>query len=785
MSRNSFFIIIISALFLLSFKGLDEDLLQLLKNKFQKYVEIKSPDKIFIHTDRDLFYKGETIWFKGYITNNGSGKLHNANDILVVQLFNKDGNAVIEKKYKAISGVVKGQIELPDSLQGTYLMVAYNQWQLNFGNDYAFKKKITVEAFQETNDDQGKDTLNYDLQFFPEGGDLVENIESRIGFKATSSLGSGADVFGYLIKNGSDTLLNFSSGHAGIGSFVFTPEAGSTYKAAVEALNIYKEFSLPDAEQQGVVLTVINNDEATLTCKINRSEDFVGKTLIIGLFQNGIRSPILLKEVFGKESIMFSKEGLIPGVATLTVFDELFNPLAERIIFVNNKLDAELDIKVSSNNVKPREKAEALITLSDKDGKPVSGSLSASIYPARFIRSNSQPNIVEYLLLSSEVKGEIENPDFYFKDQASSQKALDVLLLVQGWRKYNWKEIKNDNLRLKFAREDKIILKGRVYQSRNNQPFSDNSITASVGGVDPYYQYIVLDDNGRFSIDASEIPDGQLFFQSTAPYEYGIKVELEKNTINALENIDLTTSLDYNRENELRKVFAIYNSYDLLKRKQEVVAPDKKKINAPYDMVVDLDEYVNFYDMAEVFKEIVPGVKIRKKKDVYDIRLLNMDKKLYYKFQPLYIIDGIPVYDNQIIMNMDFSDVKLIEVIRSKDRLSKYGHLGMGGALQIRTRTGSFIPPNIEGIASFDYKGVEKPKEFFNPKYKSNSKPDNVPDFRNTILWNPDLNVGNTGKVELEFYYSDELEDLVIEVQGITSEGIPVYSRKTIPGIRL
>lgn len=787
MNKLIVYILSFFALSFLAFKGLNDEIPQLLKDKFEKYVAVKSPDKIFIHTDRDLFYKGETIWFKAYITNAATRKLHKDNDILIVQLFNKSGDAVLEKKYKASSGLVKAQLDLPDSLQGTYLMVAYNQWQLNFGQEHLFKKKIKIEAFQEikSTDNQLLDTLDYDFQIFPEGGMLVENLESRVGFKATSSYGLGADVFGYLIRNGSDTLLTFASEHAGIGSFIFTPETGNTYKLVLEALDIVKEFSIPFAEQEGIVLTVNNKDASKVFCEVKRSKNFHDEPLIIGIFQNGKLSDGAVKSLSAIDNVSFTKEVLNPGVAVITVFDQNLIPLAERVIFVKQDLDVELSIEINAKDIKPRQKNEVLISLSDKDGNPVSGDLSVAVVPARFSRDQPQSNIIEYLLLSSEVKGEVENPGYYFLNSNKAETALDNLLLVQGWRKFNWREIKNENLRLKYSREDKIVLKGKVFQVKDNNPFRNNSLTASVGSIDPYFQYIMLDDFGTFSIDASDIPDGELFFQSTAPYEYGIRIELEKSTITSLENIDLISPLDFYRENELRKVFAIYNSFDLLKRKEAVVAVDKKKLNFPYDIVFDLDEFIAFNDMAEVVKEIVTGVKIRKKKEGYDIKLLDMDKKLYYKFNPLFIVDGIPVYDLQIIMNMDQSEVKLIEVIRSKEGIKKYGHLGMGGVFQVRTRTGSFIPPNIEGIARFDYKGVEKEKEFFSPKYKSSAKADNIPDFRNTLFWKPDVIIGDVGKSSIEFYYSDELEEVIVEVQGLTNEGVPVYSRKLIPGVRL
>ncbi|MDQ3534148.1 MAG: hypothetical protein M3421_00810 [Bacteroidota bacterium] len=783
--RYSSSIIIFLTLILFAFKGHNEELAQLLKNKFEKYIEVKNPDKIFIHTDRDVFYKGETIWFKAYITNSATRDLRENNDILIVQLFNKYGNAVVEKKYKASSGVVNAQLDLPDSLQGTYLLAAYNQWQLNFGQDHIFKKKIKVEAFQETKNDQEPDDLDFDFQFFPEGGVLIDSIESRVGFKATSSYGMGAEAFGYLIRNGSDTLLTFSSEHAGIGSFVFSPQSGNTYKAVVEALGLTKEFSLPDAELEGVSIRVDNSNASQIHCSLQTTNKFSAKPMVIGIFQNSTLSKGSVKHFSGAGKVSFSKDGLHPGVAVITVFDQNLLPVAERVVFIKKDLNAQIQIQFNSTDIAPRKKNNVLLDISDKAGTPISGKISATVIPARFGRDLPQANIIEYFLLTSEVKGDVEDPAYYFTDTKDADKALDNLLLVQGWRKYNWREIKNENVRLKYAREDKITLKGKVYRISNNAPFGNNSITTSVGGVDPFFNYIILDDKGEFSIDASEIPDGQLFFQSTAPYEFGIRVDLEKNTLTTLQNIDLNTPLDFSRENELRKVFAIYNSFDLLKRKQAVVALDKKKINTPYDMVVDLDEYIEFNDMAEVIKEIVPGAKIRNKRGAFEIKLLNMDSKLFYKYNPLFIVDGIPIYDLQIIMNMEHSDVKLIELIRSKERVKQYGHLGMGGVFQVRTRTGSFMPPNIEGIAGIDYKGIEKAKEFFSPKYKASPEPDNLPDFRNTLLWKPDINIGEDGKASFDFYFSDELEDIIVEVQGLTNDGIPVYAKKLIPGIRL
>jgi hypothetical protein len=433
MNKNIMFLTSFIAISLLAFKGVNDDLPNILKQKFENYVAVKTPDKIFVHTDRDLFYKGETIWFKAYITNSTTRKLSENNEILIVQLFNKLGIPVLEKKFKASSGLVKAQLDLPDSLQGTYLFVAYNQWQLNFGQDHIFKKKIKVEAFQETNINHANDTLDYDFQFFPEGGYIVENIESKVGFKATSSFGIGVDVFGYLIRNGSDTLQTFNSEHAGIGSFIFTPETGNSYKVVVEALDIVKEFSIPDVEQEGVVLTVDNKNVAKVQCKLTVSEKFSDTPFIIGIFQNGELNDEAIKSISNHENVTFQKDGLYPGVAVITVFNEKLVPLAERVIFIDKELNANLSIQ-NDKELHPRKKHEVSFSLKDKDGKPLSGEFSVSVVPARFNSNKPQANIIEYLLLSSEVKGEIENPGFYFLKNNKTAKVIDNLLLVQGWR---------------------------------------------------------------------------------------------------------------------------------------------------------------------------------------------------------------------------------------------------------------------------------------------------------------------------------------------------------------
>ena len=182
-------------------KGQDNNLSEIEK-KFQLFSQKAIQEKLYLHLDRSFYVVGETIWFKAYDVNGASNQLMDLSKIAYLEVMDKEQNAVIQTKFSLSGGKGNGSLIIPSSVaSGNYKVRCYTNWMKNFSSDYFFETTISVvNPFVkfDPNPDE-KQEIAYDIQFFPEGGQLVRNVESKIGFRAVASDGKGINFNGVLI----------------------------------------------------------------------------------------------------------------------------------------------------------------------------------------------------------------------------------------------------------------------------------------------------------------------------------------------------------------------------------------------------------------------------------------------------------------------------------------------------------------------------------------------------------------------------------------------------------
>lgn len=791
MNKNFFlaFLILLAGAFC-SFSAFSDknNFLTAIVNSFKAYINQANQRKIYLHSDKSYYISGETIWFKAYIREANTLLPQSAGEVLHVNVYDKKGKLIIENNFYVENSVCQGSIDMPDTLStGEYTIAAYTNWSRNFGQDLFFKKVIPVyNLFMQPKATQVEKDIEkgVDVQFFPESGDLVYGIESTVAFKAINPDGLGEHIQGFVLNQENQKVASFASLHGGMGSFTFKPVAGQVYQAAIINNNQdTMRFSLPEPKESGIVLSVNNQEKDLLKVSIQSSLPQQAEEYAL-VAQSG--GEIVYKQLFSlKDGAAFfeipAKE-FKTGIANLTLFNQSLQPLGERLFFVDKGDYMKFAIQQQKKTYAPREKVELEVSPTDKDGNLVAANFSIAVIPATkqayFSVDNSADNIISHLLLSSELKGYIENPIYYFSGDKNASKALDNLLLTQGWRRYEWHKILAGTPQLPYAIENSLGIKGRLINTKNNQPVAQKLVTLSVTGEKYNFQYTNTDKEGFFYFEDVTNNKNEIIIQTTNPYEEGIKIELFENEPKEslawnIPNLLYQSVQDADFLKKEKKIRAIQNSY----RAAISEYVRKKEITDPYNDVIEINDYIQFPNMVEIIREIVPGVIIRKKKDRYKMRLLNRDSKLYYKHEPFYVVDGIPVFDNRIVLNMDTAEVKTIEVLRSTDRLEDYGPLALGGAIIVHTRNGNFIAPNLSGSLRTTYKGFTPQKEFYSPKYEVKNKSITIPDFRNTIYWNPQVKVREDGKAQVSFYTSDEINAFEIVVEGISADGKPGYAK--------
>jgi len=310
---------------------------------------------------------------------------------------------------------------------------------------------------------------NIDLQFLPESGDLVEGLETKIAFKALNSFGKYADIAGNIYNQKDELITTFETYQFGMGAVQFTPKTGEQYYAKISQPNeLEKTYPLPETLSKGLVINLKEQNEDFVKVQIQSNQ--LKKSNLI-LQQN--------EQIYFHQEIaaIASKEITIPtkkiptGLAKITLFNETETPLCERLVFLNKHRQLDVQIETNKEKYLPREKIETTITIKDDEGNPIQGNFSMAVVNDQLLSyaDDKQANILSSFLLESEIKGKIEEPNFFFdKEEPKADLALDYLLMTQGWRRFDWQEILDNEFKLAEFEKERKTIKGQVVDKYGN-----------------------------------------------------------------------------------------------------------------------------------------------------------------------------------------------------------------------------------------------------------------------------------------------------------------------------
>lgn len=448
----------------------EDDLVQNIVAKFDHYNNELPQEKAYLHLDKPYYTAGETVWFKAYLVEANTHLLDTVSIPIYVELIDNQRGKLIDKKILQLEGgSAAADFMLPDTLKaGYYQLRAYTNWMLNFDENLLFKKNFKVFRPNNADEPVKLNSQEIDFQFFPEGGNLVEGIENRLAYKAVDALGNGLDVTGIILSNKGDTVISFESEHLGMGIMTFKPEIGEKYTAKIKYRNIYeKEVSLPVPEKEGFVMGVeaVADKEYIRLFVGHNYTNLTGQIAFIGQSQGKIC--YAAKTASTKKVLLMKipKNKFPSGLTQFTVFNEKGLPLCERVIFLRK--DTTLNVNILPNKISYnlREKVTLNIEANDAKGKPILGDFSVSVTDAgQVLEQAFSENIQTYLLLSSDLKGKIEQPAYYFsKENLDAARHLDILMMTQGWRRYRWNDIMKDELPTpKFPLERGLRISGKL-----------------------------------------------------------------------------------------------------------------------------------------------------------------------------------------------------------------------------------------------------------------------------------------------------------------------------------
>ncbi len=749
---------------------------------FDRYRTANLQEKIFVHTDRSNYLSGELMWFKVYDVDASFHKPSVVSSVAYVELLDKDNKPVLQTKVGMKDGKGNGSLYLPVSLgSGNYRLRTYTRWMRNFAAEFYFEKDIRVlNTVKEQYPEVERSVGGYDVQFFPEGGNLIKGMESKIAFRVTDQTGKGIAFNGKIMDEGGRNIISFKPLRFGIGSFVFTPHRGVRYTALLEFADGRKvEQPLPGALDQGYVMS-LKDEGDKLILEVSSNIPNVGEAFLFVHAGHKIEfgSKVLLNNGHGYVSIQ--KEKLHEGISHFTLFDNDLQPVCERLYF-NKAWRSRLAIssQLNAKDYATRKKVTIDIKTRLFDSTPTTADLSVSVYKTDSLQKLNSPDILSYLLLSSELKGGIEEPEFYFSDTSEDVSfALDNLMLSHGWRRFKWREIlRNDVPEPKYIPERRYhIVSARVFDRDNKLPAGQISTNLAVLGDLTHYV------NGRTN------PEGRvdLFTKDL----FGVRsLVLQTNTGEKAYTIDILTPFSDTYSSRVLPQFVseVSTSQTLLLNSINMQAwniYNKQRLNKFAEPGRDsipfygslkerylLDNYVRFPTIEEVLREYVLSVGVRRKEGKLAMQVYSgVVNQSFFEERPLVFLDGVPMLKPEKFFEYDPLKIKSIEVLPKK---YFFGPDVYGGIILFST-----YKNNLEGMeldrnaVVIDYEALQLTREFYSPRYDTPQQlKSRLPDFRNLCFWAPEVVTDKEGNAKLDFYTPDRPGIYVVDIQGLTPEG--------------
>jgi hypothetical protein len=475
---------------------------------------------------------------------------------------------------------------------------------------------------------------------------------------------------------------------------------------------------------------------------------------------------------------LIDKNKLADGISTVSIFNAQQQPVCERLYFKNPK--QVLSVAASSNATKyaPRKRIALSVHTQHADAQNgVPANLSLAVYRLDSLQTVDPNSMPGYLWLTSELTGNIESPAYYFSATNDEIKeATDNLILVHGWRRFNWDHVLNDkNTAFEYAPEfDGHIITCQVKHNISTTTVGEIDAWLSIPGIQLQFYNAKTNNEGKIHFDVRDYyGQNEIIVQTDAP-DSNYRVDVlnpfsEKYNDRPLPAFVLP-KVSQQALNEQSIGMQVLNTYDASQLSRFAIpAIDTLPFYGKPFKKYKLDDYTRFTTMEEVLREYVPEVAIRRYRGQLHLKVFDFDARDFYPTDPLILLDGVKV-DNRILLNYDPLKVNKLEVITNKYINGEFIYQGI---VNFTTYHGDMEELKLDSKAVIlDYEGLQLKREFYSPVYKTEQQAfSRLPDFRNVLYWSPDVQTDTSGQATVEFYTSDMKGKYVAVLQGIDDAG--------------
>jgi hypothetical protein len=766
-------------------------------------------EKVYLHIDRDSYYAGDDIWFKAYLIDAMDRLLTDHSNNLHVELISPSSKIISNRIIRLDGGLGNSDFNLPDSIRsGKYKIRAYTNYMRNFSDQLFFTKEIIVIN---ANDGQAEisDKVKYienkfRLNFFPEGGSLVDNVSSIVAYKAVDNLGKGCDVSGKIYSSNGDLITTFKSTHLGMGTFFLRPLPGLSYYSltkGVDSIDIRTE--LPASFPTCVTLSASINLNSELLVTIRTNPETLAtlsehdlllcisiRKEIINTISFRIKSPVTSFEV----PVGYLPEGIL--LLTLTTREDL--PLSERLVYIEREAPLKIQIETDKHLYKKRDPVNLKISLSGDSIIEREGNVSLGVVDETFTNNASQfpRTISSWFLLESDIRGIVEDPSYYFDPSNNDRlKDMDLLLRTQGWRDFTWKYDTTY-----FPPEDGFTISGRLRKNNKNKPVEISRVSIGIfGSKSTLIKSVPVDSTGRFKLLGIDLTGEATLIASgigKKDHPEGF-LTLDSVTYNPAKVSDSLFMVSILAENNQNKLKSYYKINDAIRKKYKLsdtislgevniiseqhkdpqtikVESSRLKYDKPDAELVISEQMEGYKSLLQLLKGKIPGVEVLGDTSIA-IRGLG---SLNFNTKPLILIDGNKATFEDLFL-VPISIVDRIDVLKLVSSTVIFGYQGYNGVINLITKAGGAreVYKPVDYSARIMISGYSASRIFYSPQHLPDSNSDLKPDLRSTLYWKPDINLEGTNEVILNYYNGDNSSLIRIIAEGITTTGIPVSGK--------
>jgi hypothetical protein len=817
--------------------AIENDFIKSVKEKLTEYNKKMPEDRVYLQLDKPLYEPGDDIWISAYVRDAQNLKPSSKSDIVHIELINPKGT--VEKKISVIAknGKAAGDFAIDkEALGGLYKIRAYTNWMKNEGESNCFEKEIQVQdvvlpslkmkldfekkafgagdeviAKLELNTNENKALANQKIKFvasvngekiveqadvtdeegikyvkftlpkklnsndgllnvmidyngstesisrsipillntvqftaFPEGGDMVCGVLNNVAFKALNEFNKPADVEGIVVTEKGSRVATFSSFHQGMGSFKVNPQPGEKYFVKItKPEGIAQSFQLPEALEHGYAMSIDNSRKGEVSVEVNSTE--TEELALVAQVRGKLYYSTVIDAAPGNNKITFPTSNFPVGVAQITLFDSKGIARAERLAFVNKDRQLNISVETEKEKYLPREKVKMTIAVKDDHGLPMPANLSMAVVNDQLLSfaDDKSGNILSQLLLQQDIKEKVEEPAFYFnKKEPKADKALDYVMLTSGWRRFTWEKLMEEDIPAITFPGQKALVAGTVIDAYSGKPIENVKVKAGNAACE-------TDSDGKFSVKHLELFSPVTITYNADGYYQQAQYVNDYNQNLYIYMYKQNYNYGYNRGNH-RKSVAMKG------------AGAGGRAMEP-EMAMAIPASVASRNMEA---EKAPAL------DDLEGKFGRIEKKSNERQQNAKREDlGKSKSKEEAKPSMEKQD------IAQKDAQDQKNMLVAGKVADRRFFANGDMDEMANGLA-IQANVYYRARQFYAPAYDKQENVETRTDFRNTIYWNPNVEVGYSGKKTIEFYTSDDITSFRTTIEGIGSDGTIGRSEK-------